>query len=195
MKIQIMRPDTIFLFLLKKKYLKYSETSSSTATTTTNKDSSTTSTDITSSVTEYQREMKNNQTIPCMSNCGEWRVLEYPEFIHSNRHYNQNNNNFNEQQRRQFNTHNTNKNQTNSNQYPTNNSLRRHYDTQDNHFSSDDRYSNQINHQTIQFPYQSYNERYFFYCLIKIRPFPISFLPPVVVKLFDFMFNPQKDIS
>lgn len=97
-----------------------------------------------------------------MSNCGEWRVIEYPDFINTNRDYTKNSDNNNyyyqEQQRRQFNTHNqTKNNQTN------NNHLRRNYDIQDNHFSSDDRYNNgnHINHQIIQFPYQSYNDRYF----------------------------------
>lgn len=114
-------------------------------------------------MTEFEKEMKNNQTLPCMSNCGEWRVIENPEFIHSNRDYTSNNNYYQEQ-RRQFNTQINNKNQTNNTQNQTNNHLRRYYDIQDNHFSSDDRYlsGNQIYHPTIQFPNQSpYNDRYF----------------------------------
>lgn len=104
-------------------------------------------------MTDYHRELKNNQTIPCMGNCGEWRVLQYPEFISSNRETT-----FPPTQGRQNNhyyNNNNNKNQTNDH-------YRRHFDTQDNHFSSDDRSLNDINHQTVQFPYQNQaNARYF----------------------------------
>lgn len=132
-------------------------------------------------MTEYEKEMKNNQTLPCMSNCGEWRVIEYPEIIHSNRDYP--NNNYYQEQRRQFTPQisNNHKSQTNNTQNQTNNHLRRNYDIQDNHFSSDDRYlnGNQINHQTIQFPNQSsFNDRYF-HVFNAISPF---FLPNIQQK-------------
>ncbi|XP_063703861.1 uncharacterized protein LOC134833472 [Culicoides brevitarsis] len=104
---------------------------------------STTTTDIASTVTDYQKETKNNATLPCMSNCGEWRVLQYPEFIHTNYHESQSNER--SRQNTPYSSSSYNKNQTND-------YFRRQSDTQDNHFSADDRYLNDINHHTIQFP-------------------------------------------